>query len=88
MIYTEATKWRESHLHLIGTTDKKGFVVSDLFIVPTNPKDRDTFLRNYLLSENKEDVILPYVSKEVQVWSVDLSRLDSHNILFYSVLAE
>lgn len=88
MTYTEALIWRNEHLDLIGDVDKKGFVVSALVIVPTNPNDRDVFLRMYLFSDNKDNAILPYRSKDVQVWSIDLARLESHNILFYNILAQ
>lgn len=87
MTYTEAIQWRENNKNLIGTTDEKGFIVSDLFVVPANPNDRDIFLRNYLFSENKEAAIQPYINDDVQVWSVDLARIESDNILFYNVLA-
>ena len=52
MTYSAALEWRKNNLHLIGTTDKKGFVVSDLIIVPANSQDRDIFLRNYLFADN------------------------------------
>lgn len=87
MTYTTALNWKNEHLDLIGKMDKKGFVVSALVIVPATPKDRDVFLRNYLFSENKDSAIFPYMSNDVQVWSIDLGRLESHNILFYNILA-
>ena len=73
---------------MIGTIDEKGFVVSELLIVPANSHDRDAYLRNYLYYENKDSAIVPYVDKDVQVWSVDLGRLESHNILFYNILVK
>ncbi len=88
MTYDAALYWRNEHLDLIGTKDNKGFVVSELLIVPSNPKDRDMFLKNYFFSEQNESAILPYVSDGVQVWSIDLGQLKSNNILFYKVLAE
>lgn len=88
MTYSEATQWREEHLNLIGTIDQKGFVVSELMIVPTNAQDRDVYLRNYLFSGNRQSAIIPYMHKDVQVWSVDLGRLETHNILFYNIVAE
>ena len=51
MTYDAALNWRNEHLDLIGTKDNKGFVVSELLIVPANPKDRDVFLKNYFFSE-------------------------------------
>ena len=88
MTYTEAVKWRQENLDRIGTIDQKGFVVSDLFIVPSDPVKQDLFLRTYLFTDNKENAILPYMSEDVQVWSVDLNRLESDNILFFSALAK
>lgn len=88
MTYSEAKQWREDHQGLIGTVDVKGFIVSDLIIVPVNSQDRDVFLRQYLYSDNKDFAIEPYMHNDVQVWSVDLGRLESHNILFYNILAE
>lgn len=88
MTYPEAVKWREEHLTIIGTVDQKGFVVSDLFIVPSDPVKQNTFLRTYLFTDNKESAMLPYMSEDVQVWSVDLNRLESDNILFFNALAK
>lgn len=88
MTYSNAIQWKEEHLNLIGTTDKKGFIVSDLIIVPANAQDQNTFIKNYLFTDNKDSAIVPYMSKDVQVWSVDLNRVETHNILFYNILAE
>lgn len=88
MTYPEAVKWREEHIDIIGTVDQKGFVVSDLFIVPSDSVKQNTFLRTYLFTDNKDNAILPYLSEDVQVWSVDLNRLESDNILFFNALAK
>lgn len=88
MTYSDAIQWRDEHLNLIGTVDEKGFVVSDLIIVPTNANDRTSFLNNYLYSEHKDSALVPYTNDDVQVWSIDLNRLESHNILFYNILAK
>ena len=87
MTYTDAVKWRDEHIGIVDTVDQKGFVVSDLFIVPSDPVKQKTFLRTYLFSDNKENAILPYMSEDVEVWSVDLNRLESDNILFFNALA-
>ena len=88
MTYSAAIQWKNEHLQLIGTIDKKGFVVSDLILVPSNPQDRDVYLQSYLFAGRDESAIQPYTNQEFQVWSVDLDRLESHNILFYNILAE
>ncbi len=49
MKYLEALHWKRRNQGLIGSDDN-GFVVSDLFIVPSNPVDRDNFSRQYFLS--------------------------------------
>ena len=60
MKYSEALKWIETHKDIIGSIDEKGgFIVSDLLIVPTNSQNQDTFLRNYLLSRDKESETFP-----------------------------
>lgn len=88
MKYSEALKWIETHKDIIGSIDEKGgFIVSDLLIVPTNSQNQDTFLRNYLLSRDKESAILPYINDDVEVWSVDLSRIESCNLLSNNKLA-
>lgn len=88
MTYSDAIKWREDHLQMIGNIDQKGFVVSELIIVPSNTNDRDEFIRNYLFDGHKDTAIVPYMNKDVQVWSVDLGRVETHSILFYNILAE
>lgn len=88
MTYIEALKWKTANLGLIGSVDKKGFVVSDLMIVPADPKERNVFLQTYLFTENKDLAFAPYTSRDMQVWAVDLSRLESHGILFYDVLTQ
>ena len=88
MKYSETLQWIETHKDLIGPVDEKeGFIVSDLLIVPTNFQNQDDFLRNYLLTSNKEAAILPYVNDEVEVWSVDLSRNESCNLISNNKLA-
>lgn len=87
MTYLEALQWRNEHKSLIGTTDDKGFIVSDLFIVPSDSKNRDLYFREYLLSEDMNTAIRPYINDDVQVWSVDLEKLKFYNILFYNIQA-
>lgn len=87
MTYEEAVIWRNDNLTRIGGIDDKGFVVNDLFIVPTSDIDRDKFFRTYLLGTDKDVAIVPYISKDVQVWAVDLDHLKESNILFFDILA-
>lgn len=87
MTYAEALQWKEKHENLVGSTDGKDFVVTELVIVPSDPKNQEIFLRNYLLSKNKEKTILPYLPGDVQVWAVDWRLLDKQGFSLYRVLA-
>ena len=88
MTYSDARNWIDKNSNLIGTVDRKGFTVSNLIIVPSNDAERKAFWDAYLFSHNEKSAIVPYIGSDVQVWSVDLGRLESHNILFYNILAE
>ena len=87
MTYNDAVIWSNNNLDRIGKVDEKGFVVNDLFIVPSSELDRDAFFRAYLFSRDKDAALVPYMYKDVQVWAVDLDHLRENNILFYDIIA-
>ena len=60
MNYRDAKKVREQNLHLIGTTDAKGFIVGDIIIVPIEKKQQNAFFVTYLSSRNAEIAITPF----------------------------
>lgn len=90
MTYFEAKQWRDSHKDLIGTIDNNGFHITDLIIVPTNELSRRRFFNDFLFTYylSKEELILPYSSEDMQVWSIDMDRFHEDNFLFYDVLAK
>ena len=88
MTYKEAQEWIESNKHLIGTVSEKGVVYRDLVIVPSDDLEREGFLRNYILSYNNQEAIIPYIGSDLQVWAIDTDLIRTNNLLFYSKLAE
>ena len=87
MTYKEATEWIEANKNLIGKVTEKGFVYRELVIVPADNKDREAFLRNYVLSYNNQAAIIPYMGGDLQVWGIDIDMIRKHNLLLYHVLA-
>lgn len=86
MLYQDAKTIRESKLSLIGTKDKKGFVISDIIIVPIDEQSRQTFVQDFLKTRNFEVSIQPYITEDVVLWVIDTEYLDNANVLFYDVL--
>lgn len=86
MNYRDAKKVREQNLHLIGTTDAKGFIVGDIIIVPIEKKQQNAFFVTYLSSRNAEIAITPFINEDLEVWAIDTKHLYDANILFYNKL--
>lgn len=74
--------------NLIGTTDEKGFVISDIIIIPQNSVHQDAFLRQFVRGIPWERLVVFYSNEEVEVWGVDKDYLLSSGIIFYSCLAK
>ncbi len=86
MTYNEAVKMRDANRRLVGTVDSKGFVISDVIIVPAESNSRERFLRHYLLTQDAIESLSPYVNEDLVVWAVDTKHLIEANVLFYSEL--
>lgn len=87
MTYKEAQKWVEDNRNLIGTVTEKGIVYRELVIVPSDEEDRNTFLRNYVLSFYDQTAIIPFIGNDLQVWGIDTEMIRKNGILFYDCLA-
>ena len=59
MTYNEAVKMRDANRRLVGTVDSKGFVISDVIIVPAESNSRERFLRHYLLTQDAIESLSP-----------------------------
>lgn len=86
MTYEEAQIKRQSMSNLIGTIDKKGFVINEIIIVPTDIVKRDIFVNNFVISRDGDASVMPFVNDDVQLWAIDTEHLDKANVLFYDVL--
>lgn len=83
MKYKEAIELSQRSEDLIGTIDKKGFVINDVWIVPIDQNLRDKYLDTYMQHKDKEKALKPYCDSELEVWVVDTQFLDKANVLFY-----
>lgn len=52
MKYDQAQIVVKNNQHLIGTVNERGFEVSDIIIVPTEPAQREQFIRLYMSNKN------------------------------------
>ena len=86
MTYQEALNFIKEHEYLIGHVDKKGFVVSQLIIVPGDKSIRDEFLSKFAINTDFRLDESLLVNNDVEVWSVDTTHLERANILFYNKL--
>lgn len=86
MTYQEALDFINKNEQLIGTSNEKGFVVSQLMIVPVDKTIRDEFLTQFAINPNFKLNESLLVNNEVEVWSVDTTHLERANVLFYNKL--
>jgi hypothetical protein len=86
MDYNNAIKYIEDHWNLVGTTTEKGLKIGKLIIVPSNEKSRERFFSSYLISNDENSAILPFISMPVEVWAIDVDYLYRNNVLFYKKL--
>lgn len=83
MDYNEALVVKGKNLNLIGSTNDRGFVISQLIIVPSDSNSRKEFMKLFLQSMDSELAIQPFVKENLEVWAIDLEHLRNANILFY-----
>lgn len=86
MTYQEAINELSLKQDLIGTTDKKGFIINEIIIVPTDEQKKNAFIQSFIITRNSMQCILPYVNDDLQLWAIDTQYLDNANVLFYDVL--
>ncbi len=86
MNYQNAKKRQAESQKMIGSKDEKGFVIGDIIIVPSSPKDQSDFFRSYIFNHDASKSILPYLDSDLEVWAIDTIQLIQANILFYRKL--
>jgi hypothetical protein len=83
MTYFEALQLIKENSNLIGTQNRKGFVVSDVIAVPHNAEKRKLFITAFANNGSATESIKPFTSEDMDVWAVDTQFLKEANILFF-----
>lgn len=86
MNYDQAQIVVQNNQHLIGTVNERGFEVSDIIIVPSEPSQREQFIQLYMSNRNAIKSIQPFINNDVQVWGIDTNHLFKANVLFYNII--
>lgn len=87
MDYNTAQELRAQNLHLIGTTDEKGFKIGDIIIIPSDACEQKLFFQTFIKSWDFEVAITPFISRDdLEVWAIDLNYLKQANVLFFNKL--
>lgn len=86
MRYQEAQKYIADNQELIGTTNPKGFVVSELIAVPSNENGQKEFIERLISGKNNEKLV-DQPDVDFQVWALDTAHLQKARILFYDIIA-
>lgn len=87
MTYSEAVKYKIDNVGLIGTSTERGLKIGKIIIVPSNESEREKFFSSFLLSNDDESAIIPFMKGSVEVWAIDIEYLNRNNVLFYKKLA-
>jgi len=86
MTYKEAIELKKESIHLIGTTNHRGFKVTDIWIVPTDQDKRNEFMLCYIQNGNASSCLMHYVNEDLTVMCVDTSRLHDDLVVFYDII--
>lgn len=86
MKYEDAKRFVEQHKSELGKINNKGFKITNIIIVPKNSIERDQFLKAFLYNGNANNTILPYRSREVEVWAIDEEHFKNAGVLFFDVI--
>ena len=87
MNYQEALKLKKESECLIGTRDPKGFIVDVIIIVPSDEKDRADFFKACVFNYDFRSAILPFISTNLEVWTLDLEHLQSVGLVVYNKIS-
>lgn len=88
MNYSQAQIVVQNNKHLIGTTNERGFEVSEIIIIPSNASLREQFIRLYMVNHDAVKSIQPFINYDVEVWGIDTKHLFKANVLFYNVIEQ
>ena len=88
MTHKEALEWIEANKHLIGTETEKGMFIGALVPVPVSPRERESFLREFVFNRHFETSTIPFIGDDLEVWAIDTNRITPNGVLLYKKVAE
>lgn len=86
MTLSQAEEVRKKNLNIIGTENEKGFLVSDIWILPAKEELRRSLIVQYLRNNDKTVSIEGYEHVDMVVWAVDIRNLKTAGLLTYNEL--
>lgn len=86
MTLSQAEEVRKNNLYRIGTENEKGFLVSDIWILPAKEETRRSLIVQYLLNNAQTVSIEGYEHMDMVVWAVDIRDLKTAGLLTYNEL--
>ena len=86
MTLSQAEEVRKKNIDRIGTENEKGFLVSDIWILPAKEELRRSLIAQYLRTNAKTVSIEGYEHMDLVVWAVDIRNLKTAGLLTYSEL--
>ena len=86
MTYKEAIELKRASMHLIGTTNQRGYQITDVLIVPAEQDKRNDFMLCYIQNHNANSCLMEYINEDLIVMSVDSRHLSDDFVLFYEII--
>lgn len=86
MNYKEAIALKNASRHLIGKTDRNGYKITDIIIVPADQDKRNDFMLCYIQSHDASYCLMNYIADDLIVISIDNRYLHDDYVLFYDII--
>lgn len=86
MTYKEAIELKKASMHLVGTTNRQGYKITDILIVPAEQDKQNDFMLCYIQNHNANSCLLNYINEDLLVMSVDTRYLRDDSVLFYEII--
>ena len=86
MTLSQAEVVRSNNLTMIGTENEKGFLVSDIWILPSKEELRRNLIVQYLQNDATTISLVGYEHVDMVVWAVDTRNLRTAGLLTYNEL--
>ena len=86
MTLSQAEVVKSNNLMMIGTENEKGFLVSDIWILPAKEELRRSLIVQYLQDNATTISLVGYEHIDMVVWAVDTRNLRTAGLLMYNEL--